>query len=151
MSPRRNWDSPNPSLASECAPPPRSGGKPQSPAGEGLGESQLRRLEKKLSTLPTLCQKAALKRAGGSRYWNFRNNLWGLGTEQLLYMVVVPGRRLYIGWRDGIDNQVASPTDDKIKFQLFRSLSTRRNLTTVKCALKTQLHFTKHYCVHFNI
>jgi hypothetical protein len=23
MSPRRNWDSPNPSLASECAPPPR--------------------------------------------------------------------------------------------------------------------------------
>ncbi len=27
MSPRRNWDSPNPSLASECcAPPPRTGG-----------------------------------------------------------------------------------------------------------------------------
>ncbi len=26
-----------------------------SPAGEGLGESQFRRLEKKLSTLPTLC------------------------------------------------------------------------------------------------
>ncbi len=25
MSPRRNWDSPNPSLASECAPPPRTG------------------------------------------------------------------------------------------------------------------------------
>ncbi len=26
MSPRRNWNSPNPSLASECAPPPRTGG-----------------------------------------------------------------------------------------------------------------------------
>jgi hypothetical protein len=25
MSPRRNWDSPNPSLASEFAPPPRTG------------------------------------------------------------------------------------------------------------------------------
>jgi hypothetical protein len=46
--------SPNPSLASECAPPPRTGGGADSPAGEGLGESQTRRLEKKLSTLPTL-------------------------------------------------------------------------------------------------
>jgi hypothetical protein len=26
MSPRRIWDSPNPSLASECAPPPEPGG-----------------------------------------------------------------------------------------------------------------------------
>ncbi len=34
--------------------PPRTGGT-HSPAGEGLGESQFRRLEKKLSTLPTLC------------------------------------------------------------------------------------------------
>ncbi len=25
ISPRRNWDSPNPSLTSECAPPPRTG------------------------------------------------------------------------------------------------------------------------------
>jgi hypothetical protein len=55
MSPRRNWDSPNPPLARECAPPPRTrGGGAHSPAGEGLGESQFRRLEKKLSTLPTL-------------------------------------------------------------------------------------------------
>jgi hypothetical protein len=27
MFSRRNWDSPNPSLASECAPPPRTGGE----------------------------------------------------------------------------------------------------------------------------
>ncbi len=27
MSPRRKWYSPNPSLASECAPPPRAGGR----------------------------------------------------------------------------------------------------------------------------
>jgi hypothetical protein len=38
-SPRWNWDSPNPSLASECALPPRTkwGGGAHSPAGEGLG------------------------------------------------------------------------------------------------------------------
>jgi hypothetical protein len=56
MSSRRNWDSPTPSLASECSPPPgtKGGGGAHSPAGEGLGESQLRRLEKRLSTPPTL-------------------------------------------------------------------------------------------------
>ncbi len=40
MSPRRNWDSPTSSLASECAPPPGSkggGGRPHSRAGEGWG------------------------------------------------------------------------------------------------------------------
>jgi hypothetical protein len=38
MSLRRNWDSPNKSLASECDPPPRTGGGgAHSPAGEGLG------------------------------------------------------------------------------------------------------------------
>jgi hypothetical protein len=51
-----------PSLASECAPRPgtKGGGGAHLPAGEELGESQFRRLEKTLSTLPTL---------------------WGLGTE----------------------------------------------------------------------
>jgi hypothetical protein len=34
-------------------PEPKGGGA-HSPAGEGLGESKFRRLEKKLSTLPTL-------------------------------------------------------------------------------------------------
>ncbi len=52
MSPRRGWDSPTPSLASECVPPPGTkGGRVHSRASEGLGESQFRRLEKKLSTL----------------------------------------------------------------------------------------------------
>jgi hypothetical protein len=60
MSPRWNWDSPTPSLASECAPPPGTkGGGALSPAGEGLGESQFRRLEKKLNTLPTLWLKVS--------------------------------------------------------------------------------------------
>jgi hypothetical protein len=55
MSPRRHWDSPNLSLRRECAPPPGTKGSgAHSPAGKGLGESQFRRLEKKLSTLPTL-------------------------------------------------------------------------------------------------
>jgi hypothetical protein len=35
--------------------PPEPGGGAHSPAGEGLGESQFRRLEKKLSTLCLLC------------------------------------------------------------------------------------------------
>jgi hypothetical protein len=58
MSPRRNWDSPTPSAASECAPPPgtKGGGAP-SPAGEGVVESQFRRLEKILA----LCLLCALR------------------------------------------------------------------------------------------
>ncbi len=36
MSPRQNWDSSTPSLASECAPPPEPGGA-HSPAGQGGG------------------------------------------------------------------------------------------------------------------
>jgi hypothetical protein len=36
-------------------PEPKRGGGAHSPAGEGLGEFQFRRLEKKLRTLPTLC------------------------------------------------------------------------------------------------
>ncbi len=60
MSLRRNWDSPNPSPASKCALPPpphqRVAGA-HWPAAVGVGESQFRRLEKKLSTLPTLCSK----------------------------------------------------------------------------------------------
>jgi hypothetical protein len=41
MSPRRNWDSPTPSLASEYqyAPPPGNRGGAHSTAGKGLGES----------------------------------------------------------------------------------------------------------------
>jgi hypothetical protein len=43
------------SPASVPLPPNQRGGQwAHSPAGEGLGESQFRRLEKKLSTLPTL-------------------------------------------------------------------------------------------------
>jgi hypothetical protein len=38
MSPRRNWDSPNPSFASECAPPPGSkGGGGTLACGRGVG------------------------------------------------------------------------------------------------------------------
>jgi hypothetical protein len=55
MSPCRNWDSPTPSHAKECAPPPGTkGGEAHSAAGEGLEESQFRRLEKSLA-LCLLC------------------------------------------------------------------------------------------------
>ncbi len=44
--PSSDWDSPTPSPASECAPSGTKGGGAHSPAGEGVGEAQLRRLEK---------------------------------------------------------------------------------------------------------
>jgi hypothetical protein len=57
--PSSEWDTPTPSPASECAPPePKGGGGgAHTPAVEGVGESQFRRLEKKLRTLPTLWVK----------------------------------------------------------------------------------------------
>jgi hypothetical protein len=57
MSPRRNWDPPTPSPASQCAPPPepKGGAGGRTLAGERVGESQFQRLEKRLSTLSNLC------------------------------------------------------------------------------------------------
>ncbi len=59
MSPHRNWDSPNPSPASECALPPppdqRVGGA-HSPADKGVGKFQFRRLEKTLRTAYSVAQ-----------------------------------------------------------------------------------------------
>jgi hypothetical protein len=56
MSARRNLD--QPLSRQRVCPSPQSwwglGGLAHSPPGEGLGESQFRRLEKKLSILPTL-------------------------------------------------------------------------------------------------
>ncbi len=61
MSPRWNWDSPicmHPLSRQRVCPSPRNQGVggAHSRAGEGLRESQFQRLEKKLSTLPTLCK-----------------------------------------------------------------------------------------------
>jgi hypothetical protein len=50
MSPRRNWDSPNPLAASECAlPPGPKGGGVHPPAPKGVGEFQFRRWRKSLA------------------------------------------------------------------------------------------------------
>ncbi len=81
MSLRWNWNSPTPSLASECAPPPRTkgGGGAHSPAGMGLGESQFRRLKEKLSTLPTLWPVPLSKRivAGSTcQFWEQSAEFW---------------------------------------------------------------------------
>ncbi len=54
LSSRPNWDSPIPSPASEYAGPKGERGGTHSPAFEGVRNSQLGRLEKMLSTLPTL-------------------------------------------------------------------------------------------------
>ncbi len=80
MSPRRNRDSRNPSLSPASVPlPPEpggGGGGAHPPAGEGLhGESQFRRLENKLSTLPTLWTKPS--KPGRKQPWQ-RPRRWPL-------------------------------------------------------------------------
>jgi hypothetical protein len=55
-------------------PPPNRGGGARSPAGEGVGESQFGRLEKKLSTLSTLCKQ---------KYFSDRDN--NVNTEKQDY------------------------------------------------------------------
>ncbi len=62
MSPRRNWGSPNPSPASECAPPPQPKGKggAQSPAGGGWGSPNSDDWRKSLA----LCLLCGYKQAG---------------------------------------------------------------------------------------
>ncbi len=56
MSSRRNWDSPNPSLASECAPPPVTKGEGAHSLawGCGVGGVPIPTTGEKLSSLPTL-------------------------------------------------------------------------------------------------
>ncbi len=77
MSPRRNWDFPNPSPPSEHAlPPGPKGGGAHSPASKGMGESQFRRLEKKLSTLPTLCSEGTKKGDCKCRICSFQRKGW---------------------------------------------------------------------------
>ncbi len=66
MFPRRNWDSPNPSPASECAlPPPRTKGwGALSPAAKGVGDpnSDAWRISLALCLLCDLsCQRPLLK------------------------------------------------------------------------------------------
>ncbi len=59
MSPRQNIGVSQPlSRQRVCPCSQNRGGGAHSPAGEGLGDSQFRRLEKKLSTLPTLWSRA---------------------------------------------------------------------------------------------
>jgi len=53
LSSRRNWDSPNPSLASECAHSPEPGGGALA-CGWEVGGVPISTTGKKLSTLPTL-------------------------------------------------------------------------------------------------
>ncbi len=56
MSPRRNWDSPIPSLARECVSPPRTkGGGDTLACGLGVGGVPIPTTGEKLRTLPILC------------------------------------------------------------------------------------------------
>ncbi len=47
---------------------PQNRGEAHSPAGKVLGESQLRRLKKKLGTLPTLCSYVSPETVGRVLY-----------------------------------------------------------------------------------
>jgi hypothetical protein len=85
MSPRRNWDSANPSLASQFGPPPRTGGGAHWPTGEGVGESQFRRLEKQLSTLPTLWSDVSGDWGWRKRAFTRRPRGWLKRTECVRY------------------------------------------------------------------
>ncbi len=83
---------PNPSLASECATGMGGGGLAPSPAGEGLGEFQFRRLEKKLSTLLTLCcvqsvQPSAEQKISLSDYQEILDHLAQMKVCTILYTV----------------------------------------------------------------
>ncbi len=72
FSSRRNWDSPNPSSAGECAPPPLvPGGGAHSLARKGVGESQFRRGDIHCGTLYiyVLCGVEAGWRALAAPRW----------------------------------------------------------------------------------
>jgi hypothetical protein len=70
---RRNWDSPNPSPAGECAPPPPVlGGGEHSLAREGLGESQFRRGDRHCGSLYVFVLCAANR---GNKLWKIYRKL----------------------------------------------------------------------------
>jgi hypothetical protein len=66
LSPHRNWDYPiflSLSRKRVCPSPPEPKGGTHPPAGDGVGESQFRRLQKKLSTLSfILCSELTVQR-----------------------------------------------------------------------------------------
>jgi hypothetical protein len=78
MSPRWNWDSPTTLAARECAlPPGPKGGGAHSPAAKGVGESQFRRLEKRLA-LCLLCgghTRQGVREWGSPKSDNWRKSL----------------------------------------------------------------------------
>jgi hypothetical protein len=104
FSSRRNWDSPNPSPAGECAPPLVPGERAHSLAREGLGESQFRRVDILCGTLYMYVFWVSMALHYTSEL-EFLKSLWRLGTEEAEgYRTGPPG---YIGWRNsflGIDS-----------------------------------------------
>ncbi len=86
FSSRRDWDSPNPSSAGECAPPPPvPGGGAHSLAREGMGESQFRLGDIHCGTLyiSVLCGLNISKdcvvcrpRRCGDVHWTFTSRGW---------------------------------------------------------------------------
>jgi hypothetical protein len=74
LSPRRNWDPPYPPpLPPVSVPsPPEPGRGAHSPGVEGVGESSFQRLQKKLSTLCTLCYQGSIVTLAGSKIESFK-------------------------------------------------------------------------------
>ncbi len=113
MFPRRKFG-PNPSHASECALPPRSkGGRAHSPAAKGVEESQFRRLEKKISTLPTLWSYLCTISLGIVSPYVFLKNRLRPGVFLSLPHILHYYRDLFkIVSRDGIFKLLRSPGID---------------------------------------
>ncbi len=66
MSPHRNWDW---NWASECSPSPRTAGGHTRLRVRGWGSQKVRRLEKRLSTLPTLWSLSSPSSAQSCHAW----------------------------------------------------------------------------------
>jgi hypothetical protein len=61
-----------------------------SPAGEGVGECQFRRLEKKLSSLSTLCSKCSMSQKKGRALPDTLPASIGSEENRCIYMVYLP-------------------------------------------------------------
>jgi hypothetical protein len=119
MSPRRNWDSPTPYLATASVPLPRNRGGAHSPVAEGSGESQYRRLETSLALYYLLCGQ---RHGSGSASLHRENTV----RKTLIFLMFCYFLLTFYLWKDVIVpvpksiKQKIKPFCDKVVTDLFR-------------------------------
>jgi hypothetical protein len=140
------WDSPNPSLASECAPPPRTGEGGEHAltcgwADEGLGKSQFRRLEKKLSTL-LICHCVLLHTVCLQAAHNVHNGGFCNGsiTKRCLHNSTNVSYNVLFH-----DCPIIKDESEKNVMFLSLSLRVKYRVSYEWMAEKYQFHFVMHY------